>query len=95
VEIETQIRALAQVRAQLEALKKLAARPGVPVVYDTNMLNHWRQPGDIVWRELLRAQGETVRLARLVVPLCVLGELDRHKYGQGELLRRQPPLSAI
>src|SRR2546421_5277035 len=45
-EIENQMKALEQARMELEALKGLAARPGLPVVYDTNMLNHWRQPGD-------------------------------------------------
>jgi rRNA-processing protein FCF1 len=88
VEIETQIRALAAVRTQLEALKKLAARPGVPVVYDTNMLNHWRQPDHVVWRDIFRAQGEKVPLTRLVIPLRVLDELDGQKYGQGDLARK-------
>ncbi|WP_329317982.1 PIN domain-containing protein [Streptomyces sp. NBC_01262] len=87
-EIENQVRALAQARAELEALKKLAARPGVPVVYDTNMLNHWRQPGDVLWREVFKAQGESVPLTRLVVPLRVIDELDRQKYGQGELAKK-------
>ncbi|MFC8125968.1 PIN domain-containing protein [Streptomyces sp. NPDC057302] len=77
-----------QARTELNALKDLAARPGLPVVYDTNMLNHWRQPSDVLWREVLRGQGENTPQTRLVVPLCVVDELDRQKYGQGELAKR-------
>ena len=87
-EIENQVKALEHARAELEELKKLATRPGQPVVYDTNMLNHWRQPGDVLWREVLKAQGEDVPLTRLVVPLRVIDELDRQKYGQGDLARK-------
>lgn len=53
LEIEEQIKALEQARSLLEELKKLAARPGLPVVYDTNMLNHWRQPSDFGGRRSL------------------------------------------
>jgi uncharacterized protein (UPF0147 family) len=51
-EIDKQVRSLERARSELEALKKLAARPGLPVVHDTNMLNHWHQPGDILWRDV-------------------------------------------
>lgn len=87
-EIENQVKALEQARNELEALKQLASRPGLPVVYDTNMLNHWSQPGDIRWRDVLKDQGETAPLTRLVVPLRVIDELDEQKYGQGELAKR-------
>jgi len=87
-EMENQKSALEQAHAQLEVLKRLAARTGLPVVYDTNMLNHWRPPGDVLWREVFKAQGEDVKVTRLVVPLRVIDELDRQKYGNGELARR-------
>jgi hypothetical protein len=87
-EIENQMEALEHAQAELEDLKQLAARPGLPIVYDTNMLNHWRQPGDVLWREVLKAQGEDGAMVRLVVPLRVVDELDRQKYGQGDLARR-------
>lgn len=87
-EIENQVQALARARTELDALKKLAARPGLPVVYDTNMLNHWRQPSDVLWRTLFKDQGEDIPLTRLVVPLLVIDELDRQKYGQGDLARK-------
>lgn len=75
-EIENQVKALEQARAEMEELKKLAARPGLPVIYDTNMLNHWQQPGDILWREVFKEQGDDVPATRLVID-----ELDRQKYG--------------
>ena len=87
-EIKNQLRALEQAHAELQALTDLAARPGLPVVYDTNMLNHWAQPGDIRWREVLRTSRESAVLARLVIPLRVIDELDRQKYGQGDLARK-------
>ncbi|MFD3926879.1 PIN domain-containing protein [Streptomyces sp. NPDC058614] len=87
-EIENQVKFLEQARIELEALKMLAARPGLPVVYDTNMLNHWQQPGDVLWRDVFKAQGEAVPVTRLVIPLRVIDELDKQKYGQGELAKR-------
>lgn len=87
-EIESQVQALKQARVELDAWKELAARPGLPVVYDTNMLNHWRQPGDIRWRDVFKAAGENVPQTRLVIPLRVIDELDRQKYGQGDLARK-------
>lgn len=88
-EIEHQIQALERARADFEDLKKLAARPGLPVVYDTHMLNHWQQPGDVRWREFFKISlDQKVPLTRLVVPLAVIDELDRQKYGQGDLARK-------
>lgn len=52
------------------------------------MLNHWRQPCDILWREVFKAEGENIPLARLIIPLRVIDELDRQKYGQGDLARK-------
>lgn len=87
-EIDRQIQVLENAQEQLRALKELAARPGLPVVYDTNMLNHWAQPGDVRWRELFKQDGQDVPLTRLVVPLRVLDELDRQKYGDGALAKK-------
>ncbi|MFI0711873.1 PIN domain-containing protein [Streptomyces inhibens] len=72
----------------LERLKRTAARPGVPVVMDTNILLWWQQPGGVRWAEVLKGQGAEAGSARLVVPLVVIDELDRHKYGDGLLARR-------
>jgi hypothetical protein len=56
-EVDDQVKALTHARAELDALKALAARPGLPIVYDTNMLIHWIRPCDIGWKEVLRATG--------------------------------------
>lgn len=80
-ELEHQIKALERAETDLKALVKLAARPGLPVVYDTHMLNHWQQPGGVLWRQVFKDLGEDVPLTRLVVPLAVIDELDRQKYG--------------
>ncbi|MFJ3973412.1 PIN domain-containing protein [Streptomyces parvus] len=87
-ELYSQIKVLQEARAELDALKQLAERPGLPVIYDTNMLNHFKQPGDIPWGDVLRAEGESVTQARLIVPLRVLDELDAQKYGQGDLAKK-------
>ncbi|MEU4351616.1 hypothetical protein [Streptomyces sp. NPDC023838] len=71
-EIENQMKALERARKEMEGLKMLVARPGLPVVYDTNMLNHWQQPGDILWRDVFKAQDEKISLTRLVIPLRVI-----------------------
>lgn len=87
-EIDNQVAALALARLELTKLAALATRPGLPIVYDTNMLIAWQQPTMIKWQEVLRRQGETLRQARLVVPLRVVDELDRQKYGDGKLAQR-------
>ncbi|MFE1841698.1 PIN domain-containing protein [Streptomyces sviceus] len=87
-EIRAQAEAVDRAWQELQVLKQLADRIGLPVVYDTNMFNHWSQPGDIPWRRVLKDQGESAKLCRLIVPLTVIDELDRQKYGQGELARK-------
>lgn len=82
--IEHQVQMLERAKEELKALVELAARPGLPVVYDTNMLNHWQQPGGVMWRQVFKDQGEDVPLTRLVVPLAVVDELDRQKYGRAD-----------
>jgi hypothetical protein len=84
-EIEEHEAALEAARAEVAALRQLAARPGVPVVYDTNMLLHWHAPDQVGWREVFQDRGETVPRTRVIVPLRVIDELDRQKYPQGDL----------
>jgi PIN domain len=86
-EVDDQIRALAKARAEFNALKALAERPGVPLVLDTNVLHTWMRPDQINWPEVLRGWKESERDARLVVPLRVVDELDGQKYGDGPLAR--------
>ncbi|WP_435589398.1 PIN domain-containing protein [Micromonospora chalcea] len=86
MEVGRQVNALSRARTELNALKVLADRPGLPVVIDTNMLISWKSPDQIDWRETLRAQGETIAKARIIVPLRVVDELDRQKSGDGKHL---------
>lgn len=79
------IRELDLARAELDALTKLAARPGLPLILDTNVFHTWQRPDQIDWPTVLRGWKETERTARLVVPLRVVDELDRQKYGNGVL----------
>ncbi|MFJ6770956.1 PIN domain-containing protein [Kitasatospora sp. NPDC091257] len=88
LEVQQQIAAIEDAQRQLKELRAYAGRPGVPVVYDTNMLNHWKQPEDVDWKTLLSGEGLDGKRARLVVPLVVIDELDRQKYGDGALARR-------
>ncbi|RDI31857.1 PIN domain-containing protein [Lentzea flaviverrucosa] len=72
-EIEHQYAALSEVQQQLARLLDLARRPGdLILVYDTNSLMHYQPPNRITWSRLFDAPG----LVRLVVPLCVIAELD-------------------
>ncbi|MEU4562364.1 PIN domain-containing protein [Actinoplanes sp. NPDC023936] len=87
-EIGNRQRALASAREQLKALSALAARPGLPLVLDTNILNHWRRPAEIDWPKVLRQWDEPADVARIVVPLRVVDELDSQKYGDGPLAKR-------
>lgn len=79
------IRELDLARAELDALTKLAARPGLPLILDTNVFHTWQRPDQIDWLAVLRGWTETASTARLVVPLRVVDELDGQKYGSGFL----------
>ncbi|WP_181412298.1 PIN domain-containing protein [Streptomyces griseorubiginosus] len=87
-ELRTQIATLELAEEELLQLKQYAERPGVPVVLDTNILNWWEQPHTINWRQLFKDEGIDASSARLVVPLVVIEELDRQKYGAGLLAKR-------
>ncbi|MFJ6385880.1 PIN domain-containing protein [Kitasatospora sp. NPDC092039] len=88
LEVKRQIATIEDAQRQLEALRSYVERPGVPIVYDTNMLNHWQQPENIDWKALLVEEGLDGKRVRLLVPLVVVDELDRQKYGDGALARK-------
>ncbi|MGI5155802.1 PIN domain-containing protein [Microbispora sp. CA-102843] len=87
-EIDTQLKTLELAKQELGKLKALASRPGLPVVLDTNILVWWAQPGDVDWSGVLAGQGIEATAVRLVVPIVVIDELDRQKYGDGVLAQR-------
>jgi rRNA-processing protein FCF1 len=87
-EIRTQLSALENAIVELRKLQELSKYPGIPIVYDTNMLNHWQQPSGIVWPKVLKEVGLKAHPVRLIIPMTVIDELDRQKYGQGDLARK-------
>ncbi|KOU29773.1 PIN domain-containing protein [Streptomyces sp. WM6368] len=84
-EVRRQIAAIERAQEELKQLRLYAERPGVAIVYDTNALNHWPRPDEVKWTEVLREQGLEGKLARLVIPLVVIDELDLQKGGTNPL----------
>ncbi|MER5890608.1 PIN domain-containing protein [Streptomyces sp. NPDC001941] len=84
-EVQRQIHAMVQAQADLAALRCYAERPGMAIVYDTNALNHWPRPDEVKWADILREQDFHGRVARLVIPLVVIDELDLQKGGSNAL----------
>jgi rRNA-processing protein FCF1 len=70
---------LGEVRARLQALARLGDRPGRICVPDTNALLHYTRFDQLPWAERLR-----VEIARLVIPIVVVDELDAKKYARRE-----------
>jgi PIN domain len=85
-EVEYQYGRLERVRNQLSELLRLGSRPGdLVAVYDTNSLIHYQPPNRIAWSEVF----PHVDLVRVVVPLCVIAELDQKVYtGTGNVPER-------
>ncbi|MFE0529841.1 hypothetical protein ACFW0V_19805 [Micromonospora parva] len=86
------IRELDLARAELDALTKLAAQPGLPFFPDTNVFHTWQRPDRIDWLAVLRGWTETARTARLVVPLRAVDELAgvQHDHLRYRSYRVQP-----
>ncbi|WP_330335756.1 PIN domain-containing protein (plasmid) [Streptomyces sp. NBC_00536] len=84
-EVRRQIAAIEGAQEQVKQLRLYAERPGVAIVYDTNALNHWSRPDEVKWTEVLRENGLEGKLARLVIPLVVIDELDQQKSGTNPL----------
>lgn len=62
-------------------LGRMRAAPGFPVVVDSNVLLQCQRLDNVNWR------GEVKSVARVMVPLRVIEELDAKKYGDSERLR--------
>jgi rRNA-processing protein FCF1 len=65
-----------------EMRSRLAKSPGLPSVVDTNFMVHCLRPDQIKWKS------EVDDIARLVVPLRVIEELDAMKTDNKERLRK-------
>lgn len=83
-EVTRQARTLRNLRDSIAGLRALAERPGTPVMLDTNILLHYQRPDQIPWPEVVKAP-----VVRVVVPACVLDELDAKKYASGATLGRR------
>jgi predicted ribonuclease YlaK len=69
------VEALQRLRAKVSSLSTLSDRPGAPAVLDTNVVMHYHRIDKVAWAEVLRSSP-----VRLVVPICVIDELDNKKY---------------
>lgn len=84
-EIGRQVRVLEALKADVRALESLRARPGRLVVLDTNTLMHFHRPDGIPWTDVVGSDGQV----RIILPICVLDELDNKKYtGSDRMARR-------
>jgi hypothetical protein len=62
----------------------LRDRTGALAVLDSNVLMHFQLLDEILWAEVLR-----VSSGRLILPICVIDELDNKKYTGSDRLSRQ------
>jgi rRNA-processing protein FCF1 len=83
-----QVRALQRLRDRVERLKALRNRAGLPVVLDTNVLMHYRRPDEVPWAEVL-GSGRV----RLILPGCVIDELDNKKYTGSDRMSHRADLA--
>lgn len=75
-ERDYQVARLERVREDLDQLRQWPKRSGRVIVYDTNALIHYKAASDIEWKQVVGVDS-----VRLVVPLIVVDELDRKRYG--------------
>ena len=84
LEARRQAAALRCLVAGVTALRALRDREGVPVVLDTNVLMHYHRPDRVLWAEVTGSAS-----VRLVLPICVLDELDNKKYADSDRMGRR------
>jgi predicted ribonuclease YlaK len=70
---------IGETATQLQALTRLALRPGRIYVVDTNALLHYTRFDRLPWAERLQSVP-----VRLVIPIVVVDELDGKKYARRE-----------
>jgi hypothetical protein len=87
-EAARQVIVLERLRAKVQTLESLQARDGQIAVIDTNALMHYQRPDEIPWAEVLG-----VRTVRIIVPICVIDELDNKKYTGSDRMSRRADLA--
>jgi hypothetical protein len=83
-EVDRQVRALQRLKTQLEDLLPLRKRPGDLVIFDTNALMHYQRLDTIPWATVLGATQ-----VRIILPICVIDELDNKKYAGSDRMSRR------
>ncbi|MGH3826905.1 MAG: PIN domain-containing protein [Pseudonocardiaceae bacterium] len=87
-EAARQVRALERLSAKVQALEALRNREGHVAVLDTNVLMHYHRLGEIPWAEVLG-----VAPVRIILPICVIDELDNKKYAGSDRMSRRADLA--
>lgn len=87
-EVDRQVRALTALQAKLNALQSLQDRPGALAVLDTNVLMHYQRLDEIPWAEVVG-----VAPVRIILPICVIDELDNKKYTGSDRMSRRADLA--
>ncbi len=88
LEAGRQAAALRRLVSGVTALRALRDRKGVPVVLDTNVLMHYHRPDRVLWAEVIGCAS-----VRLVLPICVLDELDNKKYAGSDRMSRRADMA--
>lgn len=83
-EVERQVRALTALKSKLESLQILTEREGEPIVLDTNVLMHFQRLDELPWAEVLGTSP-----VRIILPICVVDELDNKKYAGSDRMSRR------
>jgi hypothetical protein len=84
-----QVTALKRLQAKVEAARAMQDRPGHPAVLDTNVLMHYHRFDRVSWAEVLGISGPV----RLILPICVIDELDNKKYTGSDRMSRRASLA--
>jgi hypothetical protein len=87
-EAARQVRVLERMKAKVQALEALRAREGHITVLDTNVLMHYQRLDEIPWAEVLG-----VILVRIILPICLIDELDNKKYTGSDRMSRRADLA--
>jgi predicted ribonuclease YlaK len=87
-EASRQVRVLERLRSEVKSLEMLRTRPEQIAVLDTNVLMHYRRLDEVPWTEALG-----VTQGRIILPICVIDELDNKKYTGSDRMSRRADLA--
>ena len=84
-----QVTALKRLQAKVQAVQAIQDRPGYPAVLDTNVFMHYQRFDRVPWAEVLGITGPV----RLILPICVIDELDNKKYTGSDRMSKRASLA--